>query len=292
MMKKREFSFRPYSPEKKQGAWGLSVDVDDIVEAFQEFLGKPRREKDYHSRLETELLHTLNFLDHLGGRYTFFISGTDLKYAQPLLPEILKRGHEIGSHGKLHRPVYEFSAAGFEKDLGEALEDIEQSAGVRPVGYRAPGLTLMPAAAMAVPVLEKFGFLYSSSLPPVSAPQHKFITAPAEPFYWTEKLVELPVSSVRWLGLRWPVCGSIYTRLYPAFLNTLLFNRAKKKGKALFLYFHPFELFIREAKKTLKNQDLFGLHQRLYLMSLGSFEQKMCRILKEQTCLPYNQFLP
>jgi peptidoglycan/xylan/chitin deacetylase (PgdA/CDA1 family) len=291
MIKSRHFSFKPYRIEAPARSAGLSVDVDDIVEAFEEFLGKPRRRQTYQSRLETELLHVLDFLDRHQAGATFFISGTALKYARTLLPEIVQRGHEIGSHGMVHRPVYQFSPAAFEKDLGAAVAEIEKWAGTRPSGYRAPGLTLLPAADMAVPVLEKFGFTYSSSLPPVPAPQHQFMRAPAEPFYWTPRLVELPVSSIKWMGLRFPVCGSIYTRLYPAPMNAFLFRRAIRRGQPLFIYFHPFEFFTRQAKKVLKEQGLYRLHQRLYLMRWGRFEDKMAWILKKRACRPYGRFV-
>jgi len=285
------FSFQRFPVKHGGHESGLSIDVDDIVEAFAEFLDQKRGAKEYHSRLEEELLYTLNLLDEFGSKATFFISGTALKYARQVLPEIVRRGHEIGSHGNLHRPVYLLSKEEFERDLAGALEEIEKYAGCRPAGYRAPGMTLLPAASMAVPVLEKLGFSYSSSLPPVPAPQHKFMSAPAYPFFWTDRLVELPVSSIRWLGVRFPACGSVYTRLYPSFFNTFLFNRARKTGKPLFIYFHPFELFTREAKAALKGQSLYGLHQRLYLMNIGSFEKKLRQLLSQTNFVPYRSFI-
>src|SRR3954454_10460957 len=58
----------------------------------------------------------LEDLDRAGARATFFVLGWIAARHPTLVAEILAAGHEVGSHGHLHRRVYELDPEGFRDD--------------------------------------------------------------------------------------------------------------------------------------------------------------------------------
>jgi peptidoglycan/xylan/chitin deacetylase (PgdA/CDA1 family) len=78
----------------------------------------------------------LELLARLELRATFFLSGR----AAGRLPEVARAiaaaGHEIGSHGYAHAPLYLRSPGFVMGELGRAQEAIERAAGVVPALYR------------------------------------------------------------------------------------------------------------------------------------------------------------
>jgi peptidoglycan-N-acetylglucosamine deacetylase len=91
---------------------------------------------------------------------TFFVPGhTALAY-----PELVRRihadGHELGHHGWVHEPLSELSAAQERELLARGLEALDRVAGVRPLGYRAPGVDVSENTA---DILLEHDFLYDAS---------------------------------------------------------------------------------------------------------------------------------
>jgi hypothetical protein len=100
----------------------------------------------------------------------------------PEIPQkIVAHGHELGLHCQVHRPLVE--TAELEKDLRASLGWRAQY-GVR--GYRAP---MVGIREEAYPLLENFGFYYSSS-----------IYAPAGTLLQKGSVWELPVSTLSMFG--------------------------------------------------------------------------------------------
>ncbi|MGA7835742.1 MAG: polysaccharide deacetylase family protein [Acidimicrobiales bacterium] len=80
----------------------------------------------------------LKLLERLGIKATFFVPGyTALRYPDTVRT-IAADGHEIAHHGFLHEPLGEADEASEIKHLESGLAALEEVAGVRPVGYRAP----------------------------------------------------------------------------------------------------------------------------------------------------------
>jgi peptidoglycan-N-acetylglucosamine deacetylase len=100
----------------------------------------------------------LDALDRLGLRATFFCLGSNAERHPQLVDEILRRGHEVETHGYLHRHHLARSPRWVLHDLRQA-RDVMRNLGVQPRWYRpsygqASGSTLVLARALGLrPVL-------------------------------------------------------------------------------------------------------------------------------------------
>lgn len=91
---------------------------------------------------------------------TFFVPGhTALAYPQ-LVRRIREAGHELGHHGFVHEPLSKLEPERERELLQRGLEALDRVAGVRPTGYRAPGVDV---SVNTVEILLEYGFLYDAS---------------------------------------------------------------------------------------------------------------------------------
>jgi polysaccharide deacetylase family protein (PEP-CTERM system associated) len=256
---------------------GLSVDVDDVMIAFSHFYGLSCR--NYRTTIAQEIAQVVDLLERHQAKATFFVPGYILEVSPDLLRPVLEAGHEIACHGFRHIPIWQMSPEDFEQDLIQAVELIRARTGRIPVGYRAPGATLLPAADWAVPILIRHGFRYSSSCPAVAVRHHRFKVPPRRPFLWPGGLLELPPSTQKLFGLSWPVCGSVYARLSPGWLTKLATHMflGKAEGPLLY-YFHPFEAFPQSVAQAWPNLNLTA---KVYLWGCRGFRAKLEWVLKQ-----------
>jgi peptidoglycan/xylan/chitin deacetylase (PgdA/CDA1 family) len=100
-------------------------------------------------------------LERTGVRATFFVEGWNGIHHPAAVREIVDRGHELGMHGWLHEQWSALEETE-ERDLAErATAALEQAAGVRPRGFRAPGGARGPRTEA---VLRDLGYTYDASL--------------------------------------------------------------------------------------------------------------------------------
>jgi len=103
----------------------------------------------------------LDLLDAHSVRATFFLEGWNGVHHPEAVREVVARGHELGMHGWLHETWHELDPAR-ERDLAErATRALEEAAGVRPVGFRAPGGA---RTASSEAILDGLGYAYDASL--------------------------------------------------------------------------------------------------------------------------------
>jgi peptidoglycan-N-acetylglucosamine deacetylase len=132
----------------------------------------------------TGLPRLLRILDKTGVRATFFVPGwTALKWPAAVR-SIKAAGHEIAHHGFLHERSRTATPEVLESWLVKGLDALDQVAGVRPIGYRAPMWHMsyeMPA------MLAKHGFRYDAGLMDADRPYRMATTGRPE----TATLIEL-----------------------------------------------------------------------------------------------------
>jgi peptidoglycan/xylan/chitin deacetylase (PgdA/CDA1 family) len=115
-------------------------------------------------------------------RATFFVPGLTASLYPDVIRRIVAEGHEVAWHGELHEPPPTMTRDALRRDLELGVEMLEQLAGTRPVGYRAPW---WDQSIDAVELLGETGYDYDSSLMDDDVPY--LIETPSA------TLVELPV---------------------------------------------------------------------------------------------------
>lgn len=213
----------------------------------------------------------LDILDRHDVSATFFVVGEVAAEHPELVARIAAAGHEIGSHGHSHRPVFELTRGEFRRELRRSHEAIADAAGVDPVGFRAPNFSITRETAWAFEVLAESRYEYDSSVFPAWTPMYGVRDAPRRPYAVrgddpfaappppggvdadrdapaadggdaraATDLVEVPLS-VLGSRLRLPIAGGFYARVLPRRLLTAGIARLERAGVGANLYFHPWE---------------------------------------------------
>src|SRR5512132_1592176 len=130
----------PQVPERPVRRHILSVVLEDYCHVAPVSRVVP---PDYWSRFEsrvhrnTEL--TLDLLDEVGAKATFFVLGWIGEHQPEVVAEVARRGHEIASKGYFHRSIRDLSPQQFREDVRrsrDALENRGQCSATR-ISYTA-----------------------------------------------------------------------------------------------------------------------------------------------------------
>lgn len=122
--------------------------------------------ESFPSYLDVLVPYTLDLLDTLNLRITWFVVGQDaaLERNRDALSQLVPRGHEVGNHSFKHEPwLHRYSRAELETELGDAENAIAEACGQRPIGFRGPGFSL---STDVLEVLAARGYLYDGSTLP------------------------------------------------------------------------------------------------------------------------------
>ncbi len=232
-----------------RGFWdALSVDIEDYyqVEAFADQV--PRSEwPRFPSRVVRNTERVLELLAKHRARATFFVVGWIAEREPSLVREIAAAGHEVACHGYAHERVTAMTREQFRADLRRARQTIEDAAGACVVGYRAPTFSIRRQNLWALEVLADEGFVYDSSIFPIHHDLYGFPEFPRFPqklsFPSGKTLVEIPPSTVRFLGMNLPCAGGGSLRLFPMGYTRWAIRRIHRRdGQPVIVYFHPWEL--------------------------------------------------
>jgi hypothetical protein len=144
----------------------LSLDLDNLW-CYQRSFGVETWQ-DYSSFLELAVPRILDLLDRLDLRVTFFIIGRDASQTlhQPLLAEIVRRGHEAGNHSYDHElTLHRWPRDRIRDEILRAEAAIEEATGQKPRGFRGPAFGL---SSPLLEVLAELGYDYDASSCPNS----------------------------------------------------------------------------------------------------------------------------
>jgi polysaccharide deacetylase family protein (PEP-CTERM system associated) len=225
---------------------GLSVDVEDWfqVGAFESVIERD----DWNSladRVDRNVREILDLFDAAEVKATFFTLGWVAQRHGGLMREIVSRGHELASHGWDHGRVFRMERRAFAEDIARARKVLEDAAGVAIFGYRAPSFSIDRRTPWAFMELAEQGYIYSSSVAPVShdhygwaeAPRFAFRPIPGVP------LVELPVTTAMFAGKRLAAGGGGFFRVIPySFTRWAIRQVNGIEGQPAVFYFHPWEI--------------------------------------------------
>jgi polysaccharide deacetylase family protein (PEP-CTERM system associated) len=127
-----------------------------------------------------------------------------------------------------------------------AKDAIEQIAGVRVQGYRAPSFSIVKHSLWALDVLIEEGHTYDASIFPIRHDRYGIPDAPRTAHTIQRpagSIVELPSSTVRIGKANYPVAGGGYFRLFPYAATRWGINRVNTVDREpVVLYIHPWEV--------------------------------------------------
>jgi polysaccharide deacetylase family protein (PEP-CTERM system associated) len=222
----------------------MTVDVEDYFQV--EALASTIDRSDWETlprRVERNTERLLEILEESGAKATFFFLGWVAERHPALVRGVVAKGHELASHGSGHMRVDRQSPEEFREDVRRSKRVIEDLGGVPVCGYRAPTFSIGGGSKWAHTILAEEGYRYSSSVYPVKHDLYGTPEAPRTPFLPGPGVLEIPLTSVRILGVGVPASGGGYFRLLPYPITRWLLNHATRvnRSPAVF-YLHPWEI--------------------------------------------------
>jgi polysaccharide deacetylase family protein (PEP-CTERM system associated) len=224
----------------------ISVDVEEHfqVQALCDAYGRESWD-GCESRVEGNTKALLEIFSAANVKGTFFTLGWVAERQPGIVREIIAQGHEIASHGYCHMRVDSQSPDEFRADIRRTKRILEDVGGVEVRGYRAATFSVGPHTPWAWPVLEEEGYRYSSSVYPITRDFYAYPDAPRAPFkpQGVDKLVEIPIATVRLGSKNFPCGGGGYFRLLPYSVSRAALRRInRREGKPAVFYIHPWEV--------------------------------------------------
>jgi polysaccharide deacetylase family protein (PEP-CTERM system associated) len=161
----------------------LTIDVEDYfqVSAFERCVSRDCWDS-YPLRVVGNTLRILDLLAASGVKATFFVLGWIAERKPELVKEIVKRGHEVASHGYGHQRIYNQSRAEFREDVRKSKNILEDISGEKVLGYRAPSYSISRDTLWAYDELLEAGYSYDSSVFPIRHDLYGIPDWPRHPF--------------------------------------------------------------------------------------------------------------
>lgn len=253
----------------------FSVDVEDWFHICGIDSLSPARWPTLPSRVVSTTLRLIDLLDRRGLRGTFFLLGWVAEQQPALVRAIRDAGHEIGSHGHLHRRVYELTPEAFDRDLARAQAAFD-AAGCGPVRlFRAPEWSINDRSLWALDILARRGFLIDSSMAPLRIvgnpdyPQRPYVRqTTAGPLREVPPMVrrrfgqQMPFGG-GW-GLRWTRPASVLREI----------ARRNAAGEPVTMWTHPWEVDPDPPRTALPADKRFA-----HYFCLAGFERRLEEVL-------------
>jgi len=228
----------------------LSIDVEDFFHAeYVKYKVNSRCDKSGFIIPEV-----LEFLDNMQAKATFFVVGEIFEKSPEILEQIQEKGHEIGFHGYSHTCLDQLTPKSFQKEIDKFNSILSLTSLEKPIGFRAPSLSLNNNTKWALKVLQKNNFLYDSSICPTKSLLYGVSKAPIKPYKVSfddvtkennnGKIWEFPVLTFKLplIGFRIPMAGGFYLRFFPVELMKQALKKIISKGYPGLIYVHSWEI--------------------------------------------------
>jgi len=278
----------------------LTFDIEEYFHA-EAFAGVVRPEDwpTIGSRVVDPTERLLDILDYADVRATFFVLGWVAERQPGLVQEIHARGHELACHGYSHQMISRLTPQEFAEDVKRAKKVIEDIAGTRVIGYRAPTFSVTRQTLWSLEVLMEAGFRYDSSIFPIVHDRYGIPDSSRFPHripLFVNRIpivgngcamAELPLSTLSAFGHRLPVAGGGYFRLLPYGLTRLAIRHLNKvERQPAVVYLHPWEIDPHQPRLSV------GRLTRLrHSINIDETEHKLCRLVADFRFAPAAQVL-
>lgn len=223
----------------------LTVDVEDYfhVSAFASIVERSAW-LDFEPRFERNTQKLLDMFAQRGVHGTFFVLGWVAAQSPSLIRRIFDEGHEVACHGMTHELVYRQTPEVFRSQTRESKQRLEDITGASVLGYRAASYSVTRDSLWALGILQELGFVYDSSVFPIRHDVYGMADAPRRAYLPGKgDMVEIPLTTVEFAGLRLPCAGGGYFRILPYQYTKWALRRVNEIDKmpAMF-YLHPWEI--------------------------------------------------
>jgi polysaccharide deacetylase family protein (PEP-CTERM system associated) len=252
----------------KQMRNALTIDVEDYYQVTA-FSGRIARADwiNLPSRVEANTTRLLDEISAAGFQATFFVLGWVAESHPHLIRRIADLGHEVGCHSAEHRSVYQMTPSEFREDTKRAKVALEAATGQQVYGYRAPSFSIRDDSTWAFEILAELGFQYDSSVFPVKHPNYGMPHSSRFPYRIETNsgpIVEFPMSTIEFGGVRSPLGGGAYLRFLPYWYTRWALRHVnEREGHPVCVYIHPWELDPEQPRMkgslTARMRHYFGL---------------------------------
>jgi polysaccharide deacetylase family protein (PEP-CTERM system associated) len=264
----------------------LTIDFEDWYQG----LDIPSvRWSEYEDRIVPVTHRLLALFADAGVRATFFVLGHLAEQHPALIREIAAAGHEIGTHGYSHTPVYRQTPDVFREELQRSVKALSDITGKPVHGHRAAFFSITRDSLWALDIVAELGLRYDSSIHPVRNFRYGIHDAPRwlhEIQAGDRRLLEFPISTLRILGQNLPMAGGAYFRIYPYFLTRTAFRALNRQGKTGVFYLHPWELDPEQPRVALPWRV-----RTTHYMNLHRTEGRLRRLLADFRFAPLGEVL-
>ena len=241
---------------------------------------------DLPSRVVPTTRDLLHLFDACGVRATFFVLGWVAERYPEIVGEIVRAGHEVASHGHLHRRVYELTPETFSQDVASASAALAAAGAPAVRGFRAPEWSINARSLWALDGLARAGFVYDSSMAPM-----KIVGDPDYPKHPHRRsteygdLIELPPLVDRRFGQNMPLVGWGLRMSGPKRVIRAIEDR-NRRGFPVTIVVHPWEIDPDPPQLNLPWSKSFAHYFRL-----GGFRRRLERILRGAAFAPASDVL-
>jgi len=233
----------------------LTLDVEDWyhLDYFD------RRECNTSNSLLDGVDVYLELLESLSVPSSFFVLGEIAERRIQFYKDLVRAGHDVGSHGWNHVRPMAMSIDEFRADLQRSLNLMKEINGERGFGYRAPCFSL---DRERLDIVKDSGFAYDSSRiefgnhPLYGSIDMNGYDKLSDAVYRSGEFMEFEATTVSVLGKNIPISGGGYLRLFPWLLMKTLVSQYLKKNDLYVLYIHPFELSQLEVPALPKSTSI------------------------------------
>jgi polysaccharide deacetylase family protein (PEP-CTERM system associated) len=269
----------------------FTVDVEDYfhVAALASAISRDTwSQREYRVERNTESL--LELLAERGVYGTFFVLGWVAERSPGLVRRIAAAGHEIACHGYSHELIYRQSRQEFREEAARAKGLLEEATGQAVLGYRAASFSIVRETLWALDELIDLGFRYDSSIfairhdrygIPDASPAPGRVSAPSG-----RSILEFPMAPANFFGLKIPVTGGGYFRIFPYGLTRAGLKRINDAGRPFAFYLHPWEIDPGQPRVTVGTLSRFR-----HYTNLARCETRLRRLLGEFAFCPMRQLL-
>lgn len=200
-------------------------------------------------QIAESLTPLLELLDKYDTQATFFVLGEVAEVHPELVEEIFEKGHEVACHAYSHQTLFKLGKEGFEEEIKRSMKILDK---YNPIGFRAPSFSVNNTTLWVFDILEKYKLKYDSSIFPIQTELYGVPNAPLHIYRPSKidvakidmegKIVEFPLTVLRYAGLNIPVAGGFYLRALPLWFLIRAIRHVNIERPAI-IYIHPWEIY-------------------------------------------------